>query len=188
VHAITLAPSVRVEVNEVALAARLDFKEVTDYEGVDVGGTLRVKHAVAGTELLSEQLDLMADGTYTLLVTGRSANIDLVVARDTAAIPAPGTAKLRVMHSAADLPEVDIFLRQPGVADPFRLLFPFRFGMVSHYQQGDPGVYEITLLDAATADTLGSVTNQMVAGQVLTVVVLDADGGMADFAVLNDRS
>jgi hypothetical protein len=188
VHGVSWASNIRIDMSGVAVGTSIAYKESTGYVSAAASGTLEVKYAISGTVLLSQDMDLAVDDAFTVVVIGSPGDMMLGVAADTAFIPATGQVKLRVIHSASELPDVDILLTQPGVGSPFRLLFPFQLGTVSQYQQGDPGRYIVELREPGTLAELGSVAIDLNQGQVRTVIVLDGAGGSPDFLVLDDRA
>lgn len=188
IHASLGAPGLRMRVGDSIVGGAIDFGEATPFQMVEASGTLEARHFIVGSTLFSTTLALTPDSTFTLLVTGQPTAMTLVVAADTARVPAPGTAKIRVIHSAESAPDIDVFLTQPGVASPVQLLPPFTFRTVGQYQQGDPGDYVVSIQRAdstaavlAQTDTLG-----LVPGDLRTVVVLDGAGGGLQLAVFSD--
>ena len=188
VHASAGAPDLRIRVDEDALGGAIIFGEATPFQKVAATGTLEARHFIVGTTLLSAGLNLTPDSSFTLLVTGLATAMTLTTVADTGGVPAPGTAKIRVIHSALSAPDVEVWLKQPGRAEPFRLLFPFEFRTVSQYQQGDPGDYLVTirLADTSAAELVSTDTLGLTPGDVRTVVLLDGETGGLQFAVFND--
>ncbi len=188
VHASAGAPDLRIRVGDDAVGGAITLGEATPFQKVAATGTLEARHSIVGTTLLSAALNLTPDSSFTLLVTGLPTALTLTTAVDTGAVPAPGTAKIRVIHSAFSAPDVDVFLTQPGIAQPFRLLFPFAFKTVSQYQQGDPGDYLVTirLADTSAAELVSTDTLGLTPGDVRTVVLIDGAAGGLQLVVFND--
>ncbi len=188
VHASAGAPDLRIRVGEDAVGGAISLGEATPFQMVAATGTLEARHFVVGVTLFSAGLNLTPDSSFTLLVTGLPTAMTLTTAADTGVVPAPGTAKIRVIHSALSAPAIDVFLTKPGIAEPFRLLFPFDFKTISQYQQGDPGDYVVTirLADTSAAELVSTDTLGLTPGDVRTVVLLDGATGGLQFVVFND--
>lgn len=135
------------------------------------------------------------DAHHTLLAAGEVDSLDLLFAADTGRVPAPGTAKFRVIHAAPNAPPIDVYLTQSGadLGSAIRLVFPFTYGTGSSdvfpgYVQRDPGTYQVRFTAEGTANVLvdtGSIT--VAAGQVRTVILLDDASGGLDFTIVAEE-
>lgn len=117
-----------------------------------------------------------------------SAALSASVVPDTGAVPAPGMSKLRVVHLAASMPQVDIWRVQPDYADPVRLMFPFPLGASSSYVQSTAGRWTVIVTtpvstwDAASAgDVMAHAVAQLAvdvpADRANTVAFMDDGAG-----------
>lgn len=136
--------------------------------------------------------------------TGTTGTLDARVLPDTASLPAPGTAKLRVVHMAADAPPLSVWRTQPGVDGPVQVMFPFPYGSESSFLQGEPGSWRVWVapLQARQPTTPGDTVTytggpapelassgpiSLQAGDVRTVVLLRDGAGGLRFEVLAAR-
>lgn len=142
-------------------------------------------------------------GVYAVAVGEASGALSARVLPDTAVVPAPGTAKLRVIHLAADAPAISVWRTQPEVPGPVPVMFPFRYGSESGYLQGAPGTWRVwvsplaELRPGAPGDTVvytGTPTPELASsgpitlaeGDVRTAVLLRDAAGQLRFEVLAD--
>jgi len=107
---------------------------------------------------------------------------------DTAATPAAGKTKIRVIHMAASAPAIDFWRTQPDFATPTRVMFPFPYLAESSYIQSDAGTWTVfvTTTTDATAHLADSGPIVTTSGQVRTVVLVDS-AGVLKFRITNDR-
>ncbi|HEU4628619.1 MAG TPA: DUF4397 domain-containing protein [Gemmatimonadaceae bacterium] len=140
-------------------------------------------------------------GVYAVAVGTDAGALSARVLPDTATIPAPGTAKLRVVHLAADAPPLSVWRTQPDVDGPVQVMFPFPYGSESGYLQGPAGTWRVwvspleTVPPNAPGDTAtyrGSPTPELAGtgpivlaeGEVRTAVLLRDAAGTLRFEVL----
>jgi len=147
--------------------------------------TVRLRNA--GTSGgVSMAITAAAGQTATLAALPAGDSVSAAAIADTGAAPVAGKSKLRVIHLAASAPAIDVWRTQPDYQTPIRVMFPFAYKAQSSYLQSTPGVWVVWVTPAdATAPTLassGSVTVD--AGQVTTLVILDAPGGGVQVKVL----
>ncbi|MEO8138098.1 MAG: DUF4397 domain-containing protein [Gemmatimonadota bacterium] len=154
---------------------------------VPVGTQSLLIETTGGTATGSTQSQLFEAGKQYLLVAQDSAGIAVPsVLPDTGAAPVAGKSKLRVIHSAALAPAIDIWRRQPDYDTLVRVQFPFPYRAVSPYIQSDPGSWHITVSHENLTDTLyASGTLPIGAGKLVTVIVLDSSssGGITAMVV-----
>ncbi len=123
---------------------------------------------------------------YFIVAQDSSGVVVPTVLADTNAIPVPGKSKLRVVHSAALAPALDIWRRQPDYDTLVRVQFPFPYRAVSPYIQSDPGDWHVTVSHENLTDTLyASPTITVADGKLVTVVVIDssAAGGVSALVI-----
>ncbi len=123
---------------------------------------------------------------YFIVAQDSSGVVVPTVLADTNAIPVAGKSKLRVIHSAALAPAVDIWRRQPDYDTLIRVQFPFPYRAVSPYLLSDPGNWHVTVSHENLTDTLyASPTIVVGDGKVVTVVVIDssAAGGIGALVI-----
>jgi len=127
IHAAPNAPVFDVYVNGGAIAAGTGFGNQTGFANV-VSGPTRLQITQAGTPAANARIDLavaLAGGLRYSAVAIGDANqtsgperLQAVVIEDGGAPPGSGNVKLRVVHGATGLGQVDVFLTDPGAALP----------------------------------------------------------------------
>ena len=112
IHGSPDAPAVDIYVNGAKAISNLAFKEATDWTPLPAG-TYAVKvTAAGGTDAVIEaSLPLESGKYYTVLATGKLADISAKVLVDDLSTLAPGKARLRVVHASPDAPAVDVAVK-----------------------------------------------------------------------------
>lgn len=149
---------------------------------------------------VAASLDVQA-GTGVALVevhrSSASSDLSASVVPDTGAIPAAGKSKLRVLHLATSMPDVDIWRIQPDYADPVRFMFPFPLGASSSYIQSTAGHWTVIVTtpvstwDPATAnDVMAHAITQLAidvpADHAYTVAFMDDGSGGVKLVPITD--
>jgi Domain of unknown function (DUF4397) len=157
---------------------------------VPVGTQSVLIETTGGSATGSTQTQIFEAGKQYLLVAQDSSGVAVPsVLPDTGAAPVAGKSKLRVIHSAALAPAVDIWRRQPDFDTLIRVQFPFPYRTVSPYLQSDPGDWHITVSHENQTDTLyASGAIPVGAGKLVTVIVLDSSstGGVTAMVVADN--
>lgn len=124
----------------------------------------------------------------TVVQAGIEGELEPSVLADTAATPAPGKTKLRVLHMAGTAPAVDIWRTQPDFATPTRVMFPFPYMAESSYLQSDTGTWTVFVTPVGDANTKLAESGPIAAasGEVKTVVLVDS-AGVLRIRFTNDR-
>jgi hypothetical protein len=194
VHASPDAPNVDASVNGKSVASNLPYGEGTDYVSVS-SGSRRVTVSPTGTStnVIDTTTDFQGDTDYTILATGVVADIQPLKLTDDNSAPGSGNVKVRIVHGAPSAGTVDVYVTAPG-ADlnaTTATLSGVVFRDVSDYQEVSAGSYQIRVTLAGTKTVaIDSGTVTLNAGQIRTVVALDAAGGGGPFQalVLADRN
>lgn len=125
-----------------------------------------------------------SEGTYYVAATGLdAASFNASTVADTAAIPAPGMTKLRVIHLAAAAPAFDVLRKQPDFpnAVTFQSGGAFPYGGETIYVQSTAGTWDVILRGAtatgpfAGGDIVRSFT--LASSDVFTIAILDGPNG-----------
>ncbi|GEM_PF-220334 len=175
------APAVDILVNDTILAVEdLAFPDGTDYLELDVGSyTFDVVPAggMIAESVLGVTLELMADKKYTAVALGRVADIGALALEDDEAGLEAGKFRVRAIHAAADVGEVDIWVL-PEDSDPFILYENVGFGVAGDYADVDAGAYTLAIdVDDDAVPELLFQTPSLPAGEVINLfAVNDADG------------
>ena len=150
-------------------------------------GAATVSVRYAGRTPTTTSAVLAQGASYSVIASGPSAGLSLLLAADTAAVPVPGQAKFRVVHAAPSAPPLDVYLTLATDSLPgaFRLLFPFDYGVglsdaFPGYIQRDPGQYRLSFTERGTLTVLlDSGPIDLAAGSVVTAVLgQNGDGSL----------
>lgn len=139
--------------------------------------------SVAGTQSLT----VGAQDTATIILIDSSTVINPIVLTDTGATPAAGKSKMRVVHFATNAPAIDVWRTQPDYGTLIRVMFPFAYRAASSYLQSDPGDWNVVVTpEGQTTQLYSTGAFNIPAGQVRTVVLVDAPGGGIKAVIVNN--
>lgn len=192
-HASPDAPNVDVFVDGGAVLGDVPYKAASEFLPVSPGTRLiTVKAAGTNTAVINAELPLNADTDYFVIAAGKLVSIAPIVATADRSSPEAGSARIRVLHSAASAPEVDVYATAPGAnlatAEPILKNVPFK--VLSAYLTVPAGNYDVRVTLANTKTVAIQALNLSLAdGLVATVAALDSVGGGSPFSlqVLDER-
>jgi hypothetical protein len=152
---------------------------------VSVDGKVVLTNVPYGTASVTSSFKDKA--AYTILAANLVASIEPVALTDDNTPPTSGNVKVRIVHGAPSAGPVDVYVTAPGddlaAATPTLSAVPFK--AASDYLSVPAGSYEIRVTVAGTKTVaIDSGTVALTAGQIRTVVALDAVGGGAPFSAL----
>jgi hypothetical protein len=182
VHAVADAPPVDVRVDDGAPAVTaLAFAQSTPtYLSVPSGERrLRVNPTGTQTSVIDARATLAPDADVTVVATGRVAGgaaIQPLVLADTNTAPAAGQVRVRVVHAAATVGNVDVYVSAPGAAlpaTPTLASVPFRGA--SNYLAVPAGAYQVRVTPAGQRGTVAIdvTTPPLPAGLVAKAIAVD---------------
>jgi hypothetical protein len=113
VHASPDAPAVDVLVDGEPVFKDVSFEEITEFRGLSIGShNIQVVPAGASEPVVIDAtLEVKDEGRYTIVATGRLAEIAPVVLSDDFSWPANGEARVRFTHASPNAPAVDIAVK-----------------------------------------------------------------------------
>ncbi|MEM7008467.1 MAG: DUF4397 domain-containing protein [Thermodesulfobacteriota bacterium] len=179
------APAVDGFVDDVEVVSDLDYLEVfpTNGDGYALipSGINNIKVNAAGTNItvIDADLDFPRNSETTIIVTGllEDDSIFPIVLDDDNSLPANGFVKLRAVHGAPGVGNVDIYVVPPGVdindVDP--TLSDVPFGAASGYLEVPEGSYQVIVTPTGTkiiAIDTGPI--EFFDGQIRTAVAVDS--------------
>ena len=179
-HNVAGAPNVDVYLNEKALVLNLSYTELTAYLSTRSGKSrLVVKVSGSDTVLLNKKIRLYDDSPYTAIIAGEITaleNLLLLVYRDDNQCPDNGQSKVRFIHAAAGVPDVDVYAGDVKV-----------FSDVSYTETGNPvylqtgaGWVDLSVNVAGTDNTVvGPLAVFLESGGIYTIVA--SGTGSPDF-------
>ena len=188
IHASPDAASLDVLVDGQPVVTGATYKSVSAYLAVGPGAR-HVRVRVAGTNdvLIDEMPELDGGTQYTLLATGGIDNMDPLLLTDDNTAPPSGAARVRLIHAAPNVGNIDIYVTPPGnnilTAAPALTNIPFR--SESGYVNVLAGTYQVRITPSGTkvvAIDTGPVN--LASGMVRTAIAVEAPGGGGPFAAL----
>lgn len=175
VHASPDAPAVDVFVDGNKVLTNVPFFTASDYLDVPTGEH-RFQVSPTGQPASAAVIDatatVAAGKAYSVVATGKVADIKGTILADNLAAPAAGKAHVRVVHASPDTPAVDVKVKG-GPTLISNLVFP----TASDYLPVDAGSYDL-IVTPAGSDTvaldLGSTT--LAAGKIYDVFAVGLSG------------
>jgi len=192
-HASPDAPNVDVLVDGGRVIEDVPYAAASEFLPLTVGQRqFTVTATGTDTAVIDTELKLNQDTDYLVVAAGKVADIAPIVATVDRSDTESGTARIRVLHSAASAPEVDIYVTTPGAeisgAEPVLTNVPFR--AISDYLSLPSGSYDVSVTLAGTKTVAIQALNLEISdGLIATVAALDNAGGGAPFSlkVLDER-
>lgn len=192
-HASPDAPNVDVLINGGRVLENVPYTAASDFLPID-SGDAQVLVNVAGTDTsaINAHVNFQEGTDYMIVASGKVAQIAPLVFTADRTLPTPGSAKIRVLHSAASAPAVDVYVTAPnaGLSGVAPVLSDVPFKALSDYLTVPAGTYDVLVTVAGTKQVAIQAKGLAVSDQlVATVAALDAVGGGAPFSlqVLDER-
>jgi hypothetical protein len=181
VHGSPDAPAVDVLVDGKEVLSDVTYQQSSPYLSVPAGTrNIRVNAANSSTMVINANAAVTKDYAYTVIATNLLAAIEPLVLEDDLTAPAAGNIKLRLVHGAPNVGEVDIYITAPGAnlntKTPDLTAVPFK-GQ-SGYLEVPAGNYQVRITPTGTktvAIDTGALT--LAAGQIRTAIAVEAVGG-----------
>jgi Domain of unknown function (DUF4397) len=176
-----------VSLNRKQLFPNVFYKSVSGYWAVAAGPfTYEVRAAGAAPEsepAIQVKGDLAAGEAYTVVAVGRKDRLRGVLLRDDLRRSAPGTAKVRFLDAAFDLPPVDIAL-----ADGRVLEAGVAFPQPTRYRQLASGRYRVEVRRAGGDAVLVKGTVAVEPGTVTSVALVGGAGRPRELYAFGDAA
>jgi hypothetical protein len=181
VHGSPDAPAVDVLVDGQPVLTGVAYLGASNYLSVSAGTrNIKVNAAGTATTVIDASLTKVANTATTVLATNLLANIEPLVLTDDLTDPAAGNIKLRLVHGAPNVGEVDVYITAPGAdigaETPALTAVPFKGA--SGYLEVPAGQYQVRVTPTGTktvAIDTGALT--FTAGQIRTGIAVEAAGG-----------
>jgi hypothetical protein len=188
VHGSPDAPAVDVLVDGAVVLNNVAYKTASGYLGVPAGTrNFKVNAAGTATTVINADAAVSAGANYTIIATNLLATIEPLVLVDDLTAPAGGNIKLRLVHGAPNVGQVDIYVTAPGAdiatATPILTAVPFKAS--SAYLEVPAGAYRVRITPTGTktvAIDTGALT--LTAGQIRTGIAVEAPGGGSPLTAL----
>jgi hypothetical protein len=179
VHASPDAPNVDVYLNNNKILTDVPYETASTYLPETPGSAnVQVDPTGTTTAVINVNETLVASQYYTAFAIGPVSSISLLVTQDDNTPPPSGQVEVRIVHGSPSA--VDVYVTAPGadLATTTPTLTNLPFEAVSAYLTVAAGSYEIRVTPTGTKTVaIDSGAVALAAGQIRTVVALDAPGG-----------
>ncbi|HMK31035.1 MAG TPA: DUF4397 domain-containing protein [Terriglobales bacterium] len=168
-------------VDKSAFASGLGYSSVTGYSGVS-SGSRQIQVEPTGTTnlVIDTTLNLGSSTDYTFMIAGLANSLSPVLLTDNNTAPSSGDFKIRFVHASPAAGPLDVYLTGPSddlnTATPVQPSLSFK--SASSYATQTAGTIRVRFTVAGSkAVLIDSGSLSLSAGQIRTVVALDAPGG-----------
>ncbi len=150
-------------------------------------GVNNIKVKAAGTDItvVDADLNFPRNSDTTIIVTGllEDDSIFPIVLDDDNSLPAAGSIKVRAVHGAPGVGNVDIYINPPGtdINDVDPTLTDVAFGQASGYLEVPAGFYQVIVTPTGTktvAIDTGAI--EFFSGEIRTAVAVDSQNFEGD--------
>jgi len=171
IHNVTGGPLINISIDGKLAHAGMGYPTVSYYTPLDVGNNrVVITDSENKVTLLNFVLSVQAKD-YTVIIDGsvinRARPVRAILLDDNNTCPAAGQAKVRVVHAAADLPTVNIYV------DGKKTFSDLKYGAISRptYATLPGGVHTITVnVAGSNARAIGPVQVRFEPGKIYTVI------------------
>lgn len=186
VNATLTHPSIDLLVSAAAATSATVADTAGAYASAATGGAaLQLDDAGVATALVSTSPSLAADQHYALVAYESGGTVKAALLNEDTALPAAGSAQLRVYDTAPDAGTVDVYITDPGidlaaVAAPTLSISADTYPTSSVLLTYSPGTYRVRVTGSANkADLrLDMPAVVLTSQQLATVVLTPASGGL----------
>ena len=185
------APAVDILVNgELRAIEDLAFQDSSDYLSVEAGSydfdVVPADGTIGDSVLGIDDLELMADKAYTAVAFGTLANIGALALEDDLSDPATGSFRVRAIHAADGVGEVDIWNVTEG-ATPAIIYEDFDYGDVGAALELPAGEYSLGFdVDNDMTPDLVFDTGALPAGAIINLFAVKDGEAIYLLAQLSD--
>jgi len=188
VHGSPDAPAVDVLVDNKIVLTGVAYKDASGYLPVPAGSrNIKVNATGTATTVINANAVINKDAAYTVIATNLVASIEPLVLLDDLSSPAAGNIKVRLVHGAPNVGEVDIYVTAPGadLATETPTLTAVPFKGASGYLEVPAGSYQVRVTPTGTKTVaLDTGTLTLAAGQIRTGIAVEAPGGGTPLSAL----
>ena len=165
------APSIDVYVDGKKKLTNVPYQAVSDYLALPAGNhTFDIRAAgspATGAAVVTASQSLVAGKNYTVAAIGALSAISGKVFEDDVTPPAPGKSKVRLIHAATDMPEVDV-----AVKGGQTIVSKLGLGQASSYSELAAGSYDLEIRGTGTTNVLLAKPVTLQAGGVYTIAAV----------------
>ena len=165
------APSIDVYVDGKKKLTNVPYQAVSDYLALPAGNhTFDIRAAgspATGAAVVTASQSLVASKNYTVAAIGALSAISGKVFEDDVTPPAAGKSKVRLIHAATDVPEVDV-----AVKGGQTIVSKLGLGQASAYSELAAGSYDLEIRGTGTTNVLLAKPVTLQAGGVYTIAAV----------------
>lgn len=191
-HASPDAPNVDVAVNDEVVLSDVPFQTGSSFLQLEAGQyDIEVRAAGTDTVALDAEVAVEAGGEYTVIAANSLDSIEAILVAEDTNGPSDGNASVNVVHAAAGVPNVDVYVTAPGGALNSPALSDVPYKASAELDDVAPGDYQVRITAAGDTEVVyDSGELALSAGDDLTLVALPANKGNApvSLAALTDSS
>jgi hypothetical protein len=189
IHASPDAPNLDAYAGDTKVFTDVAYGTASAYVSVNSGQRrFRFRQTGSSTNMAEVVMDFPKGEDYTCLAMRSAASMSILVLDDeNHALPSAGKFKVRIVHASPSAGAADVYVLTPGedinAATP--KVVNLLFNSSSDYLEYTAGAGEIILTQTGTKTVVvdsGAVT--FAAGQIRTIVALDAPGGGTPLSTL----
>jgi hypothetical protein len=157
-HAAPNAPGLDISVDNRKINSQpFDYSSYSGYLNFYTGNRHVTVSAVnANNALADTTIDVQEGKAYSVFIINRFANIETLVVRDSAAIPASGKAMVRFVQLSPDAPALDVKIAGSS-GDSWFTNAPFK--QASAFKEVDASTYSFEIHQAGSSDVLATVNS-----------------------------
>jgi hypothetical protein len=185
VHAVPGEGTSRLDASEGGITEKIadgiGFGQIGSYASVPAGRVIFEARRSGGGKLIAAAEEQLRNGAHYTVVAIGNGEATLALIRDASA--RAGEARLRTVHAASELGEVDVRLGNRRIASLFG------FEDVAPYADVDPGAYELRITrpsDGSELATAGGVS--LSAGSASTAFIVGTSGERLQIITDTDRT
>lgn len=187
-YASPAAPNLDAYAGDTKIFTDVAYGTASAYVSVNSGQRrFRFRQTGSSSNMAEVVMDFPKGEDYTCLAMGSASMSILVLDDENHALPSAGKFKVRIVHASPSAGAADVYVLAPGedinAATP--KVVNLLFNSTSDYLEYTAGAGEIILTQTGTKTVVvdsGAVT--FAAGQIRTIVALDAPGGGTPLSTL----
>jgi hypothetical protein len=168
VHNVAKAPNIDGYIDDKKVLKNFSYKAVSDYLEVTSGNRhFQVNITDTETKIVDGMMDLKEGKAYTMLIYGEVDKVTPLLIEDNLMCPLMGKTNVRIIHGAATVPDVDIYVNDKKEIESVK------YGEVGepYYLSVNSGTLNVSVYIANTSEKiLGPLPLKLDAGKTYTII------------------
>jgi len=169
------------------LFEQVPYAAASPYEKIDADShDIQLTQSGSFTTFVDDRKSFSADDEYTLFLFGFADDAEPKFSTDNNNRPSSGRTKIRFVHAAPSLRDLDVYITQPGdrLEDATPTITDERFREISDYVESVGGDYRIRVTNSESLDVIAdSGIFHTEGGQIFTIAVIDREGGGEPYSI-----